>query len=233
MPMEILEQTNVEEGGRKHLRLEIYDSPEAKRKRSKESKWIKKDTDRIRKDLRNVLFSSIAPKPRYLVITRENGNFQKFSPFLIAREITNCAGGPVKEIHKTFNGLYVETVNDSQSLKVQAIKKIGGFPVSVQPHSSLNSSKGVVVCRGLLNCMEEKIVEEMLSQEVTHCRRLTMRRNSEVLASASHVLTFNRPNLPESVRAGIHHLDMRAFTPQTMRCFKCQHFRHTAVRCVR
>ncbi|XP_075210630.1 uncharacterized protein LOC142317981 [Lycorma delicatula] len=123
-------------------------------------------------------------------------------------------------------------VNKCQSLKVQALKKISEYPVSVQQHRTLNSSNGAVVCR-VLNCAEEEIIEEMSSQGVIHCGRLTMRRNGDVPPSAPQVFTFNKPNLPDRVGAGIHRLDVCAFIPQLMRCFKWQRFGHTAVRFVR
>lgn len=78
-----------------------------------------------------------------------------------------------------------------------------------------------------------KVDHERNCQGVTQCRRLIMRRNGKVLPSASHVLMFHGPKLPQKVPAGTHSLDMRAFILQLMQRFKCQCFGYTAVKCER
>lgn len=52
------------------------------------------------------------PKPKYLVISRGDGNFSRVSPQKISREITKCARGSNKETRKTYNGDYFDTVTE-------------------------------------------------------------------------------------------------------------------------
>lgn len=179
------------------------------------------------------LFKNTAAVLKYLTVKRTEGNFDKVSPFIIERSISTCAGSAVKDIQKTSSGLLVETVNDNQGKKLLELKKIGTIDVEVSAHGTLNTCKGVVVCSDLLNCSEEEIVQELASQGVIACRRLTMRRDGHIIPSASHVLTFKRCTLPEKIKAGIHRLTVRMFIPQPMQCFQCLRFGHPASRCAR
>lgn len=177
--------------------------------------------------------ATTVPVPRYLIVKQKEGDFANVSPFLIQKSITACAGSAVKDIKKIGSGLMIETLNDEQGRKLLSMEKFGDVEVEVSPHATLNTTKGVVVCRDLLNCTEEEIATELASQGVIACRRLTVRRDGQTLPSASHVLTFNRTALPEKIRAGIHRLSVRAFIPQPMQCFQCLRFGHTASRCAR
>ena len=96
-------------------------------------------------------------------------------------------------------------------LKLQTIEDI---EVNVVPPTTLNTTKGVVVCVDLLNCPEEELATQLVLQVVIACRRLTARRDGQTLQSASYVLNFNRTTVPEKVRAG-----MKVFIPHPMQCF--------------
>lgn len=179
------------------------------------------------------LFKNTTAVPKYLTVKRKEGNFEKVSPFLIEKCINTWAGSAIRDIKKTPTGLLLETFNENQGQKLLELKKIGTIDVEVNAHGTLNTCKGVVVCSDLLNCSEEEIARELASQGVIACRRLTMRRDGQIIPSASHVLTFNRSTLPEKIKAGIHRLSVRLFVPQPMQCFQCLRFGHTASRCAR
>ena len=48
------------------------------------------------------------------------------------------------------------------------LQTIGEIEVEVSPHAPLNTTKGVVVCRDLLNCTEEDITIELAPVSYTH-----------------------------------------------------------------
>ena len=181
----------------------------------------------------------IPPVPRFLMIRREvvgdeeTVDFSKVNPFLIARAISLRIKASPKSTRKVNGGLLVETSSDVQTQRLLELKKIGDLSVVVSPHERLNNSQGVVVCADLLNCTEKEIEEEMRCSGVIHCRRLTAVKDGVRRSLPTHVLTFDRPIIPEYVIAGIHRLSVRPFVPSPMRCFRCQRYGHTATRCKR
>ncbi|KAK4883445.1 hypothetical protein RN001_006764 [Aquatica leii] len=154
------------------------------------------------------------------------------SPFVIYKQIFGYIAEP-KLIRKIKEGLLVETVSIAQASRLENITNLGSTPVKVSPHAKLNQCKGVVTCRDLLNCSEEEIVEGMSSQGVIDVRRIKTRRNGILENTASLIITFNKPTLPQKVKAGFHSLPVRLYIPDPIRCYKCQNFGHTTVRCVK
>lgn len=181
----------------------------------------------------------IAPTPKFLMITREaepesgNQDFGKVNPFLIARTLSKHVKGELQSVRKVSGGLLVETKTSLQTIQLLTLTRIGDLKVSVSPHGKLNNSQGVVVCSDLLNCTEDEIVQEMRGSGVIGCRRMTVMKDGARKPLPTHVLTFDRPTVPEHVIAGIHRLSVRHFVPSPMRCFRCQRFGHTASRCKR
>ncbi|GFO00804.1 Gag-like protein [Plakobranchus ocellatus] len=68
----------------------------------------------------------------------------------------------------------VELKSNDQAKKLGAIATFLDIPVTVSPHKSHNSFKGVIRSRNLWCCTEEEMVEELSG--VTHARRIKVRR---------------------------------------------------------
>ena len=86
-------------------------------------------------DAASKVYSS--PTPRFLLISREEGDFKQVSPFMLSRELAIIAGGPVKQTKKTANGLLVEVRDISQTPRLLASKRLGQFEIKVAPHATL------------------------------------------------------------------------------------------------
>ncbi|XP_055928552.1 uncharacterized protein LOC129959688 [Argiope bruennichi] len=127
--------------------------------------------------------------------------------------------------------LLVEVNSRKQAQQIQKIKNLATIPVTVNPHQSLNTSKGVITCGELLNVPLEVITAEMKPQGVTNVRRITLRRDGELLETKHHILTFNTPKLPEFAYAGYIRLPVRPYIPNPLRCFHCQRFGHSKMNC--
>ncbi|XP_055941733.1 uncharacterized protein LOC129971781 [Argiope bruennichi] len=127
--------------------------------------------------------------------------------------------------------LLVEVNSRKQAQQIQKIKNLATIPVTVNPHQSLNTSKGVITCGELLNVPLEVIIAEMKPQGVTNVRRITLRRDGELLETKHHILTFNTPKLPEFAYAGYIRLPVRPYIPNPLRCFHCQRFGHSKMNC--
>lgn len=169
-------------------------------------------------------------EPRFLIIKKVEGDFFKTSPFAIQKALSGLVGD-LKQIKKIRNGLLVETVSKAQSNRLQQIKTFLDLPVTVESHNTLNTCKGVIVCKDLLNCSEEEIVEELRSIGVIAVRRIKTRMNGNLQDTPSHILTFNTSKLPTHIKVAYHYLSVRQFIPAPLRCFKCQRYGHTALRC--
>ena len=70
------------------------------------------------------------------------------------------------DIRKTGDGLLIETLNDQQGTRLLMLKKMGETVVEVRSHATLYTTKGVVVFRDLLNCIEVEITTELAPQGI-------------------------------------------------------------------
>ncbi|GFN81044.1 RNA-directed DNA polymerase from mobile element jockey [Plakobranchus ocellatus] len=110
----------------------------------------------------------------------------------------------------------VELKSNDQAKKLGAIATFLDIPVTVSPHKSLNSSKGVIRSCDLRCCSEEEMVEEL--RGVTHARRIKVRRGEDKIQTNIVVLTFYSPKPPSRIRAGYLTLDVRPYVPLPMHC---------------
>ncbi|GFN84497.1 Gag-like protein [Plakobranchus ocellatus] len=81
------------------------------------------------------------------------------SIFNIHRELKSILGDETIEVTKFgSDDLMVELKSNDQAKKLGAIAAFLDIPVTVSPHKSLNSSKGVIRSRDLRCCSEEEMV---------------------------------------------------------------------------
>ncbi|GFX57785.1 uncharacterized protein TNCV_1495461 [Trichonephila clavipes] len=157
--------------------------------------------------------------------------FSTVSPFLIEKAITSSIG-PVKTIRKMRSGdLFLEVASAKQSSALRTLRKMAHIDITVVPHNTLNYSRGVISAADLLNVSTEEIKENMVDQKVCEVRRITIRRDGQVLNTKHLILTFSTPELPQSVKAAYLHCPVRPYIPNPLRCFQCQRFGHSKTVC--
>ncbi|GFO13719.1 ubiquitin-protein ligase e3b [Plakobranchus ocellatus] len=124
-------------------------------------------------------FAGWSPFKKFMVISSKgSAKVADRSPFKIHRELKSILGDETIEVTKLGSGdLMVELKSNDQAKKLGAIATFLDIPVTVSPHKSLNSSKGVIRSRDLRCCSEEEMVEELSS--VTHARRIKVRRGED------------------------------------------------------
>ncbi|GFX25507.1 putative RNA-directed DNA polymerase from transposon X-element [Trichonephila clavipes] len=71
----------------------------------------------------------------------------------------------------------------------------------------------------------------MAEQNVSQVRRITIRRDGQVLKTKHLILTFATPDLPQSVKVAYLHCPVRPYIPNPLRCFQCQRFGHSKTTC--
>ncbi|GBN76309.1 hypothetical protein AVEN_130959-1 [Araneus ventricosus] len=169
--------------------------------------------------------------PKFFVISSDKSSLKFVSPIVIYKTITGLIG-EVSNIKKLNNGhLLIEVKNKQQSENIAQIKQIGEFQVNVAVHRSLNHSRGVISEREFQRDLEDDILDCLKDQKVIAVRRITIKRNNQILPTKHLILTFNTPTLPKSVKITYINCPVKPYIPDPLRCFKCQKFGHTITAC--
>ncbi|GFV46495.1 uncharacterized protein TNCV_3233821 [Trichonephila clavipes] len=93
------------------------------------------------------------------------------SPFLIHKALIGIGGEP-KSIQTLRSGdLLIETISALQSKSFLLAKTFIDSPLTVTPHRTLNSCRGVISESDLLCASETEILEGLSDQGVTQCQR--------------------------------------------------------------
>ncbi|GFV31778.1 RNA-directed DNA polymerase from mobile element jockey [Trichonephila clavipes] len=155
----------------------------------------------------------------------------KISPFAIHKTLIGIGGEP-KSVKRLRSGdLLIETMSDLQTKSFLLAKTFFNSPVTVSPHKTLNSCRGVIFEPDLLSTSDAEILESFYDQGVIQVRRITIKRHSNVIPTKHIILTFNKPKLPTTVKAGYLNCKIRPYILNPLRCFKCQRFGHSQTSC--
>ena len=179
--------------------------------------------------------SSSVSWSRFLVLksTSDSSAPNSISPFLLNKSISGLAGSPV-QIKKLRSGDYlIECTNPKQSSSLLSLTSLGnsGISVSVSPHPSLNSSKGIIRCSDLDQTSIEEIISELSPQGVTQVSRHKIKRNDSIINTHTYFLTFNSPSPPSFLSIGYLKVSVSPYFPNPLRCFSCQSFGHGSKFC--
>lgn len=171
--------------------------------------------------------------PKFLVVYRtdEGKDFSQVNPFVIQKGVDAIAG-PVKSCSRLRNGtLLLETDSAFQAQKLLRTTLLHTFPVRVEAHRALNSSRGVVFSRSLDGLSEEDIQTYLSDQGVTAVHRVMKRVGQGLEPTRTVFLTFDRTDLPTKIKAGYEIISVRPYIPNPTRCYQCQRFNHTRQSC--
>ncbi|KAL7640832.1 UNVERIFIED_CONTAM: hypothetical protein RMT77_009107 [Armadillidium vulgare] len=127
--------------------------------------------------------------------------------------------------------MLIKTKSQSESNIISNLTTICNKPVSVVPHSSLNSSQGTVFGKGLQMCSNEEILDHLRSQHVTKVYHFRKKVNGIHVDTPRLLLTFDTPQPPKQIKVGFLQLQVRLFSPTPRRCFNCQSFTHISKYC--
>ena len=100
------------------------------------------------------------------------------------------------------SGRLLDECNKHHSKCLLKSKVMCNIPIKVSAHTSLNSSKGVIRSRDLEGVGEDEMMENLSSQGVSVVKRIHIRRNNEFVPTNTFILTFCKPLLPDSIKAG-------------------------------
>ena len=175
----------------------------------------------------------LSPYVKYMVISsQENRKVAAKSPFKIQRELVKILGAEPLGVTRQCSGdRMVELRGKEQECKIEQVKWFLDIPVTVGPHKSLNTSKGVIKHSEFQDCTEDEFVDEF--PDVNHARRIRVRKGDVRIPTNTIVLTFDCPKPPSSLRAGYLTVPVRPYVPFPMRCFKYLKFGHGKDKCRR
>ncbi|GFR02369.1 CCHC-type domain-containing protein [Trichonephila clavata] len=92
--------------------------------------------------------------------------------------------------------LFLEVSSSKQVTDLIKLQKLAHLDITVALHTNLNFSRGVISPAEFLNVSTEEILENMKAQKVYGVRRITIRRDGQVLNTKHLTLTFSTPDLP-------------------------------------
>ncbi|GFU90551.1 uncharacterized protein TNCV_2574841 [Trichonephila clavipes] len=174
---------------------------------------------------------TIATHSRFLILSIPNNEMSRKSPFAIQKALQGIGGNP-KSVKKLRSGdLLIETLSALQRKSFLLAKTFIDSNLTVTPHKSLNSCRGVISEPDLLYASEGEILEGLSDQGVTQVRRITILKDSTRLPTKHIILSFNSPKLPTTIKAGYLSCKIRPYIPNPLRCFKCQRFGHSQTSC--
>ncbi|GFW87095.1 uncharacterized protein TNCV_5124491 [Trichonephila clavipes] len=155
----------------------------------------------------------------------------KISPFAIQKTLIGIGGEPKSVKRLRFGDLLIETISDLQTKSFLLAKTFFNSPVTVSPHKTLNSCRGVISEPDLLSTPDVEILKGFSDQVVIQVRRITIKKDSNIIPTKHIILTFNKPKLPTTVKAGYLKCKIHPYIPNPLRCFKCQRFGHSQTAC--
>ncbi|GFV47034.1 uncharacterized protein TNCV_2699281 [Trichonephila clavipes] len=104
-------------------------------------------------------------------------------------------------------------------------------PVTINPHKTLNSYRGVISESDLLTTPVAEILHGFSDLGVIQIRRITIKKEASAVPTKHFILTFNSPKLPTTIKVGYLNCKIRPYIPNPLRCFQCQRFGHSQTSC--
>ena len=129
--------------------------------------------------------------------------------------------------------LLVEVTRRTQAENLLKLTHFASVPVTVSPHRSLNTSKGVIRSSELAAMDTEELTAELKRLQVIKIDRIMVNRNNERKPSNALILTFCTPNLPASLKVAYLNIKVEPYIPSPLRCYGCQRYGHSKITCKR
>ncbi|XP_076337390.1 uncharacterized protein LOC143239781 [Tachypleus tridentatus] len=153
------------------------------------------------------------------------------SPFFIHKGLEGLAGSPKLVKKQRLGDILVETSSSQHSKLLLLSKALGDIPIEVTPHSTLNTSRGVIVERDLRAVPESEILAGLTSQGVTAVRRIFTRKDGILEPTNVLILTFTVPCPPTIIKAEYLNCKVQPYISNPVQCFHCHQFRHSKQSC--
>ncbi|KAG0444280.1 hypothetical protein HPB47_013970 [Ixodes persulcatus] len=162
-----------------------------------------------------------------------NGDFVGVSKqFALQEVVLEHFIGLLYKAKKLHSGdLLVEVDTKLHSEALRKLTNIVDVKVSVSPHRTLNTIRGVLSEDDLLETSEEELLEGLKGAGVIAVKRIMFRKDGRKTPLRHVILTFEKHALPATVKVGCLNCRIRPYMPNPQRCFRCQRFGHGSRSC--
>ncbi|GFU45941.1 RNA-directed DNA polymerase from mobile element jockey [Trichonephila clavipes] len=156
--------------------------------------------------LPNLNIDVISKHSRFLILSLPDNDMMKKSQFAIHKALIQVGGEP-KSVKRLRSGDLIIEASSALQTKFFFLlaKSFLDSPLTLSPHKSLNTSRGVVSEPDLLSTPETEILDGFSDQGVIQ--------------------------LPSTIKAGYLNCKIRPYIPNPLRCFNCQSFGHSQTSC--
>ncbi|GFU24087.1 uncharacterized protein TNCV_2006831 [Trichonephila clavipes] len=181
--------------------------------------------------LPNPNVDNIAAHTRFLLLSLPDNGMLTKSPFAINKALIGIGGEP-KSVKRLRSGdVLIETSSTLQTKSFLLAKSFLDSSGTISPHKTLNSCRGVISESDLLTTTDAEILDGFSDQDVIQVRRITIKKEASFIPTKHLILTFNRPKLPTTIKAGYLNCKIRPYIPNPLRCFKSHSFGHSQTSC--
>ncbi|KAK4317776.1 hypothetical protein Pmani_011174 [Petrolisthes manimaculis] len=162
----------------------------------------------------------------------ESQSLKTVNPFIIKKVLDGQVGGSLEFAKKLRDGsLLVKVLNSSQVKDLLKLTQIHSFKVKTTIPVGPNTCKGVIFHRDLADLDDADILDGMKDQGVVEVQSMTRMRENKREKFGLVFMTFAAAQIPDTVKIGYEIVHVRPYIQKPMRCFRCQKFGHTALRC--
>ena len=78
-----------------------------------------------------------------------------------------------------------------------------------------------------------EIKNELKKQNVIDVKRITIKKQTEIIETNTYILTFNNPKTPLEIKIGYTVVKVETYIPNPRRCHNCQKYGHLKQHCTR
>ena len=170
-------------------------------------------------------------------VDKRHRQWKTKSPFAVNKAIVAVLGSDPFNIKKLRNGeILIEFDKEAQSIKLLKTTKLNltmdkVIPITLSPHYSLNTKKGVVRCPDIKDCSDEEIWEGPKDEGVKKLDRISVFRDGQRKPTGTFILIFQSQTLPKYIRVGYYRVAVSQLIPNSVTCYKGQKFGHTKFNC--
>ena len=111
------------------------------------------------------------------------------------------------------------------------LKQFFSIPAQCKPHTSLNTSRGIIRCPDLAGVSIDDIIDGLADQNVIQARRITITRDGIKRETNTIILTFQTAIIPKTLKVGYLKVPIDLYIPNPLQCYTCFKFGHHENRC--
>ena len=82
-------------------------------------------------------------------------------------------------------------------------------------------------------CTLDEIKSNRCKQGITDAKRISIKRNNQIILTNTYILNFNNPKQPTEIKIGYLITKVETYIPNPLRCHYCQKFGHQKEKCTR